>query len=111
MSTWEKAQLQQHIKATQGGIKNVGRNVWNFVWTCFNVVGCIPTNIMPAKIATDLEVETDQKGRVFPFVELDGGVASWGGDEVELGQLHVRGDVDPSAAGPAVNNVLVRVAI
>ena len=56
-------------------------------------------------------MEADQEGRVFPLVELDGGVAGRSRDQVKLGQLHVGGDVDPPAAGPSVNNVLVRIAI
>ena len=37
-------------------------------------------------------------------------VASWRGDEIELGQLHVAGDVDPPACGPAVGDVVICVA-
>ena len=38
-------------------------------------------------------------------VEPDGLVAGGSGDEVELRELHVAGDVDPSSSGPLVGEV------
>ena len=43
-------------------------------------------------------------------VEPDGLVAGGSGDEVELRELHVAGNVDSSACGPVVRNVLRGVA-
>ena len=43
-------------------------------------------------------------------VEADGFVAGGRGDEVELGELHVAGNVDTPPCGPVVRNVLGGVA-
>ena len=57
-----------------------------------------------------LEVEADQKCGVAPLAPLRGLVACRRGDQIELGELHIAGDVDPAASGPVVGDVLVRVA-
>ena len=57
-----------------------------------------------------LQVEADQEGGVAPLAPLRGLVASGRGDQVKLRELHVAGNVDPSACGPVVGDVLRRVA-
>ena len=57
-----------------------------------------------------LEVEADQESGVCSLASLSRLVTSGGGDQVELRELHVAGNVDPSACGPVVGDVLRRVA-
>ena len=46
---------------------------------------------------------------LFTPVDGDGPVGRGRRDEVELRELHVRGDVDPAPRGPLVGDLLVRV--
>ena len=57
-----------------------------------------------------LEMEADQESGVGSLASLCGLVTSGGGDQVELRELHVAGNVDSSACGPVIRNVLGSVA-
>ena len=57
-----------------------------------------------------LQVEADQEGGVAPLAPFSRLVACGRGDQIELGELHVAGDVDPSASGPVVGDVLIGVS-
>ena len=52
-----------------------------------------------------LEVEADQECGVAPLAPLRGLVACRRGDQIELGELHIAGDVDPAAGRPLVGEV------
>ena len=57
-----------------------------------------------------LEVEADQESGVGSLASLCCLVTSGGGDQIELGELHVAGNVDTPACRPIIRDVLGGVA-
>ena len=57
-----------------------------------------------------LEVEADQESGVCSLASLCCLITSGGRDQIELRELHVAGNVDSSACGPIVRDVLGSVA-
>ena len=57
-----------------------------------------------------LKVKADQEGGVCSLASLCGLVTSRSGNQIELRQLHVTGNIDTSACGPVIRNVLGSVA-